>query len=315
MMRIWKSILDSISTGNGVVLLYVLESNGSSPGRKGFKMMVDSLGTMQGSVGGGIMEHKLVELSKSLLDEGRFKPFCRLQIHKSEAEKNRSGMICSGEQTIAFYYLDKDDTALIQKIIEADEYEILELTESGMRVIVNKEQKEQFRLSVLHDNDWLLTEKLRFEHTAYIFGGGHVGLAMSEMMKFLGFRVVVLDNREGLNTMAQNRFADELLVIDYEESEKCIPEGEQSYVILMSFGYKTDEVIIKRLLGKEFKYIGMMGSQHKIDILWEKLKGEGYAAEDIEKVIAPIGIPIKNDTPEEIAVSIAAQIIDVKNRD
>lgn len=313
-MHIWESILNSITDGHSAVLLYVLESNGSSPGRKGFKMMVDSSGTMEGSVGGGIMEHKLVELSKSLLDEGRFEPFCRLQIHKSEAERNRSGMICSGDQTIAFYYFGKNDTAFIQEIIHADDNELLEFTDGGLRLIKNTEQKEQFRLSVLHDNNWLLTEKLRFHHTAYIFGGGHVGLAMSEMMKYLGFRVVVLDNREGLNTMAQNQFADELLVINYEESETYIPEGEQSYVILMSFGYKTDEIIIKRLLGKEFKYIGMMGSKHKIDTLWDKLKGEGYAAEDIEKVIAPIGIPIKNDTPEEIAVSIAAQIIDVKNK-
>jgi xanthine dehydrogenase accessory factor len=314
MMNIWEAALKLLNKGKPVVLLYVLESNGSSPGRKGFKMIVDSTGVMCGSVGGGIMEHKLVELSKSLLEEGPFEPFNRLQIHTSEAEKNRSGMICSGDQTLAFYYLGAKDTVLIDKILNAAEEELLELTETGLQLVTDAGQKEQFRLSVLHENSWLLTEKLIFNNTAYIFGGGHVGLAMSEMMKFLGFRVVVLDDRKYLNTMQQNRFADELLVIDYEESEKYIPEGEQSYVILMSFGYKTDEVIIKRLLGKNYKYLGMMGSQHKIDTMWKKLLNEGYNDKDIQKVFAPIGIPIKNDTPEEIAVSIAAQIIDVKNK-
>ncbi len=98
------------------ILMVVIRSEGSSPGRMGFLMAV-SLHETMGTIGGGIMEHKLVELSKVLLQKGPFRPFIKHQIHQSSSGKNKSGMICSGNQTVGLYYLDKSYISVIEKIL------------------------------------------------------------------------------------------------------------------------------------------------------------------------------------------------------
>ena len=313
-MTFWKELLNHLESGSNVALLSVLHSEGSSPGRQGFKMFVTDEAIMHGTVGGGIMEQKLVELAKSKLDEGEFNPFIKRQIHSPDVTKDRSGMICSGEQTLAFYYLDQSHISLIRQLI-SDIAQAVIYDQNDIRLADGEKGASRYHLHSLGEDKWKLEEQLNFINTAYIFGGGHVGLAMSQTMSQIGFRVVVFDDRKGLNTLEQNRFADEIMIIDYNESDNYVEEGESSYVIIMSFGYKPDEVIIRRLLGMNFKYIGMMGSQKKIDTMWEKLREDGFSEEDLANVHAPIGLPIQSKTTDEIAISIAAQIIEIKNRD
>jgi xanthine dehydrogenase accessory factor len=88
-----------------------------------------------------------------------------------------------------------------------------------------------------------------------------VGLALSEVLSLLDFEIHILDHRENLNTMEANHFARTKQVVDFEAIDQYIPEGDDRYVIIMSFGYRTDDVIIRRLLGRKFKYIGMLGSK------------------------------------------------------
>ena len=105
---IWKLIIESLQKNIPVMLLYVLESHGSSPGRQGFFMAVNARGQMEGSVGGGIMEHKFVEMAKTGLREEDYEASVYKQIHDKAASKNQSGMICSGEQTIVLYKIHKE---------------------------------------------------------------------------------------------------------------------------------------------------------------------------------------------------------------
>src|SRR5829696_5921746 len=109
---LWKQICKDLEQNIPVILLYVLESKGSSPGRQGFFMTVNATGAMQGSIGGGIMEHKFVEMAReklqvasSELQAGQIKK----QIHDKSAAKDQSGMICSGEQTIFLYRVEEKD--------------------------------------------------------------------------------------------------------------------------------------------------------------------------------------------------------------
>ena len=96
----WKLIAQSLQQNLAVMLLYVLESNGSSPGRQGFFMAVNAAGEMEGSIGGGIMEHKFVELAKEKLKAGNQEPDFKKKIHDKSVAAEQSGMICSGDQTI-----------------------------------------------------------------------------------------------------------------------------------------------------------------------------------------------------------------------
>ena len=102
-LKIWSKILDEITQNKNLVFMCVLDSKGNSPGRQGFKMYVTSDGHLHGSIGRGILEHKLVELAKDKMSKGPFQPFVKRQIHRSDLEVDKSGMICSGEQLIAFY--------------------------------------------------------------------------------------------------------------------------------------------------------------------------------------------------------------------
>ena len=99
----WQLIEKCLQQKEEVMLLYVLESKGSSPGRQGFFMAVNSSGEISGSLGGGIMEHKFVERAKSKLKRSAVEISIHHQVHDKQAGTNQSGMICSGEQTIFFH--------------------------------------------------------------------------------------------------------------------------------------------------------------------------------------------------------------------
>src|SRR5688572_13265487 len=119
--KIWKLIKDNIDQQVPVMLLYVLESLGSSPGRQGFFMAVNGNGRMEGSIGGGIMEHKFVEMAKDKLKESSKEASIRKQLHDKSAAKNQSGMICSGEQTILLYIVQPGDATHIENIISSQQ--------------------------------------------------------------------------------------------------------------------------------------------------------------------------------------------------
>src|SRR5437867_1240210 len=117
-MEVWQLLYNSLQQSIPAMLLYVLESNGSSPGRQGFSMAVNANGAMAGSIGGGIMEHKFVEMTKERLTNNTVKlPAIKKQVHDKTAAKDQSGMICSGDQTILFYPAKQPDILQIEKII------------------------------------------------------------------------------------------------------------------------------------------------------------------------------------------------------
>ena len=97
------------------------------------------------------------------------------------------------------------------------------------------------------------------------------------------------------------------------ELSELIPSGENNYVVVMTFGYRTDDMAVRALLQKQFKYFGLLGSKKKIEKMFAEYKNEGMDEGLLDKIYSPIGLQIKSETPEEIAVSIAAEIIKVKN--
>ncbi len=313
-MQFWKTIASELKNGHNLVLLYVIESSGSSPGRQGFTMAVSSSGLLTGSIGGGIMEHKLVELCKSELLKAPFEPFIKKQIHQSDIPSNKSGMICSGEQTIAFFYLGKAQLSLVQKIMHANssKYGQLVLSNNGIQII-EANNTPNFKLEIDNNLHWQLKEQLNFSPVLYIIGGGHVSLALSKFAQETGFDVIVHDDRSRLNTMEENSFAKTVYIEDYSSINGIIPNGERTYVVIMSFGFKTDKIILKSLLKGNYNYLGMMGSQAKIDTLFKELREERIANNKLARVFAPIGLPIASKTPQEIAISILSQLIRVKN--
>lgn len=315
--RIWQLILHSLAQSIPVMMLYVLESKGSSPGRRGFFMAVNANGEMQGSIGGGIMEHKLVALAKEKLAQNAEEASIRQQVHNKAAAKNQSGMICSGEQTVFIYRLQADAKPCIQAIetcLQQYKNGLLQLSPNGL-LFSPDIPVDDYRFTYTSHNDWLYQEKLGYKHTLHIVGAGHCALALSRLMRTLDFFICLYDNRPGLTTMTENEYVHQKRILkDYGEVANWIPSGDHEYVVVMTMGYRTDDSAIRALLQKQLKYLGVLGSKKKLEKLFAGISKEGVTADWLKNIAAPIGLPINSQTPEEIAVSIAAQIIALKNQ-
>lgn len=329
-LELWQFVRDRLRQNQSVMLLVVATSTGSSPGRRGYKMAVTSDGELCGSIGGGVMEVQLVEQSRAVLSlppavaGGAFSPIVE-QVHRKDALK-ASGMICSGKQTVIFKQLNFDYLHTVETISEA--LKIRELSYLCItRTLVHVGPPEEgtpdegplyadYTFEKLMDRDFIYRERLGKKNDLYIVGGGHCALALSELMAKMDFHICIFDDRPELNTLEKNRFADEITIIGgYESVGELIREGSNVYVIVMTLGYASDEVVIRQLLGHELKYFGVLGSRAKMKTLLTALEKAGFPKEKLSRIYTPVGLPINSHTPEEIAVSIAAEIIAVKNAD
>lgn len=315
-LNLWQFILKNIEQSKPVILLLVLESKGSSPGRQGFKMVV-TRDNIIGSIGGGIMEHKFVEMAKMKLRTIGDEPLIRKQIHSKSAKMNQSGMICSGEQTIALLYLTKKYFIVIEKILNCllkNQSGLLKITPEIITFLENKEGFDYF-FEMKSECEWEYKENIGYKNHLYIIGGGHCALALSKLMSTMDFNIHLFDDRMHLNTFDQNTFTVEKQIIsDYTNLIDLIPSGNNIYTVIMTFGYKTDDIALRALIEKDFKYLGILGSQSKMEKMFEEWRKDKLPEEKLAKIFAPVGIPINSQTPDEIAISIAAEIISVKNR-
>jgi xanthine dehydrogenase accessory factor len=312
---VWQHLAASLRAGSPAMLLCVLSSTGSSPGRQGFKMSVTPDG-MAGSIGGGIMEHKFVELARARLQAAASDILIRPQVHRKEAAEDRSGMICSGEQVILVYPLKADDLVAIEVIIRAlQQHQPAALRLSAGGLAVEQAATMPGFYAYRSGPNWEYRERLGFRDLLTIVGGGHVALALSRVAAMLDFEITVLDDRAGLNTHQLNPYAHHKRTVQYDTLAGQVAEGPNHYVVIMTFGYRPDEVALRQLLRHRLRYLGLMGSAAKIKELLNSLLTSGYSAADLAHLHAPIGLPIQSRTPEEIAISVAAELIQVRNAD
>lgn len=316
-LEIWRFAAEKLSQNEPVILLVVAESAGSSPGRQGFKMLV-SRSEICGSIGGGVMEIALVELAKSQIADDESQNISKIieQVHRKNSV-NPSGMICSGRQTIVSVKLNSSYLDLIEKIIDAlekNQSKILSISNLKFEISNSNDAEKDFGFEKSGENEFIYKEKLGYKNKLFIVGGGHCALALSELMSKMDFHISLFDDRADLNTLRKNQFAHEKKIIEsYDKINDFIESGNNIFVVVMTLGYKFDEVVIRKLFDKNFKYFGVLGSKAKMKILLKTLETEGFDKERLSKIKTPIGLPINSQTPEEIAVSIAAEIVSVKN--
>nr|VFK34754.1 MAG: xanthine dehydrogenase accessory factor [Candidatus Kentron sp. MB]VFK76925.1 MAG: xanthine dehydrogenase accessory factor [Candidatus Kentron sp. MB] len=313
----WQLVHDCLHKSIPLALLIVVESHGSTPGRVGFKMAVAADGRLAGTIGGGAVEHDFINEAKAKLKGGDLAPVLRRRIHNHDSATDGSGMICGGTQTIAFYPCQKTDLAVVRRLIKALENRekgVLGLFPLGILFIPNRYNKEDYRFdpgqeNQCRENIWLYEENINRNHTIYIIGGGHVGLALSRVLATLDFYIVILDERTDADTFNNNRYANEKITVSYEEIAQHIPDGEQNHAVIMTPDHRADKLVLRELLPKKLHYLGMMGSSRKVREVFDQLREEGVSPEKLQGIHAPIGLPIKSHTPAEIAISIAAEII------
>ncbi|MFV0388919.1 MAG: XdhC family protein [Pyrinomonadaceae bacterium] len=319
-IEIWKFAAERARVGMKTAVLIVAESSGSSPGRAGFKMAVSD-DRLLGSIGGGVMEVKLVQEARNAIFTSTQKPqHSKLleQVHRKNVP-NSSGMICSGSQSVISLVLAQQHLEPLDRLIHALERNTpckLKISEDAFEISDTSDgnYNKEICLSKKGVKSFLYEETLGFKNRLCIVGGGHCALALSELATKLGFYVLLFDDRKDLNTFERNTFVDEKKIIEsYEKIGDYVESGANVYVVVMTLGYKFDEIVIRQLFEKEFRYFGVLGSRAKMKAMLKKLEDSGFNKNRLGRIRTPIGININSRTPEEIAVSIAAELIAEKN--
>ncbi len=316
-IELWKFIEEKLNSDLEVILMVVAESSKSSPGRAGFKMAISGDNKLAGTVGGGIMEHRLLEECKRYFESGKKINLVKKLYHNKTSPGEKSGLICGGTETIILKSLQEKDKTSISKIIKHyDNLEsgTLKIDQSG--ILFNESNTHQSKISFdfRSDNEWSYQETSGQPYTVYVIGGGHVGLAVSKVMSTQDFFIITIDPRKDVFTMVNNTYANKKLFIPYDEVGKHIIEGDRSFAVIVTSEHDTDLAALKSVINKKLKYIGLMGSKAKIKSIFSKVIEQGVDPELLKKVHTPVGIEIEAESPEEIGISVAAEIIKVKNQ-
>ncbi len=316
---VWKACLDWLNHDLDPKIILIAAISGSSPGKPGFKMVVNKRKEFQGTVGGAIMEANFIRGYENL----PIAPSVRKLVHNPKAPPDKkSGLNCAGTQHTLFYKLKEEDIPLLENLLalySKESYGILTIDPNGIKLeecqlsegkVMELVHSPKFEIS---SENWRYQEVVGLPHTIYIFGGGHTGIALSRIMKSLHFKVIVIDDRPDLEMHLSNPYADEVIVADFYEYASKLPENPRTYAVACTYSKLNDTKVVKGALRKNIPFLGLMGSKAKISMIWKDLLSFGFSEEELKRVIAPVGLPINDETVEEIAISIAAQIIQTKN--
>ena len=332
MREVLSAMRRVLSGGQDCVLCRVIASEGSAPRGAGACMLVTGGGDTVGTVGGGAVEYRCAALSAQLCREKR----SRFQSYRlSAGEIADIGMVCGGSVELFFQYLDPADSALPLLAEQA-----LSLLDSGREawLVTAVDGENRWRwglwdksgplagladlpreavLQVLDSRPRLVrgditlySEPLSPPGTVYLFGGGHVGRALVPILAMADFRVVVCDQRPDAASRGALPQAAEAYCLPYADAFAQLPPvTEQDYVVVMTPGHEADFDVLRQALATPAGYIGCIGSRRKAAAVREKLLAAGFSPTEIQRIWSPIGLPIGGDTPGEIAVSVAAQLI------
>ena len=317
MTSFWFKLLYQLNHNHKVFFALVASHTSASPGTTGAKMFISAdTGEINGTIGGGIMEHKLIERAKEILQQKQeFKPEIQTLYHRTSASGEKSGMICSGSQTNLYYLCqpskDKKAIAKIVSVIERDIPASLLIDPSGISVQEKTVDLAQPKISLTQESgEWKYEEQLLNRQRIAIFGGGHCSLALSRVMSQLDYHVQVFDTRNEVSTLTQNTYARSIKIIDnYQGAGALIPFPQLTCVVVMTTDFVSDINALLGVISLSFPFIGVMGSSAKIATIFQQLQQAGISDTLLSRLYAPVGLPINSHTPEEIAIAIAAQIL------
>lgn len=299
-MNIWSHILSKANGKQKLVLIVIIENKGSSPGKKGFKMVVSEDGSLEGSVGGGVKEQEIVEFARDMIQSSE------QEIILKNEDNNTLALIPITSGIIK-------EIELLDKSLSEQKTGILIFSNSGMKFEKDQHQDTKYISNIETADKWKFLELTGNSDKLYIFGAGHVSLALCQACSLIDFEIHLFDNRPGLSTFISNTFANTKQIIDYNSIDSLVTEGKNSYAIIMSHTHEEDEILLGQLSKKDLNYLGMLGSRKKVAKLQANLLAKGHQDNSFDKLHAPIGIDISSQTPMEIAVSIVAELIQVKN--
>lgn len=317
MKALTECLIAALENGERAVLCTILASSGSSPRGAGARMAVFADGSTVGTVGGGKVELLAAQEALEVLRgaKTRVRAFCL-----APEQVASIGMICGGNVTIYYQLLTAQELPKLHKMLaalntDANSWLYLKIADGTVEefeILGEEAAKEKPDLftsrAVLQKGEPLIyAEPLMLAGRVYVFGGGHVGRALVPVLASVGFRVTLYDNRPELADKAHFPQAEEIVCGPYDAI--TVTPTENDYVVIMTPGHQGDFALLSQVLRRKTRYVGCIGSRHKIARTQQLLREAGITEEAIASVHSPIGLPILAETPAEIAVSIAAEMI------
>lgn len=331
-----KDLFRYLCEGKEMVLVTVVAASGATPRGAGAKMLVTEKGRIWGTIGGGAVEYRALQMADKVLKE---KSAAVHQFTLNKDDIQNLGMVCGGEVQVFFQYIAENDGQMMELAkIALDAYK------KNEELWILSDMKKDGKLSLYHkktgfigseDLEWMrpylsrkpklvkeneneiYIEQICFASRVYVFGGGHVAQELVPVLTHVGFRCVVMDDREEFANRELFPRAERVMIIDFERISDFVEIGENDYVCVMTRGHAYDTRVQAQILKTPACYIGVIGSVSKKAAVFGKLYEMGYTVEDTDRIITPIGLEIQAETPAEIAISIAGQMImhrAVKNR-
>ncbi len=334
MRELFRILGETLRRGEDAVLVSVVASSGSTPRGSGARMLITSRGRVRGTIGGGAVEYRSQQMAAKVLeDKCSFVENFRL----NSGDVANLGMICGGAVDVYFRYVSAGDESVLaltdaieDMFVRGEQcWLICELTaHSGGKMAVYGKKSglvgADIPTEVLSDmpsrpcqkehlGSFYYTEELLKPGKVFIFGGGHVAQELVPALARVGFRCTVIEDRPDFAKRELFEGVEDVRLMPMTELPLLCEEiGENDYVCVMTRGHKDDFEVQRHVLATPARYIGVIGSPAKKKTVFDKLRAFGYTDADFHRITAPIGLDIGGETPAEIAVSIAAQLIMVR---
>jgi xanthine dehydrogenase accessory factor len=329
-VNIYEVICKYLAEGKTGMLATVVRRTGSAPRDVGAKMFVGEDGKSFGTVGGGRLESEAYNEALRIMGHGWAKTFEINMDGRNVADKD---MLCGGNVQVFLEPVAARHSDVYRQIVEC--------MKKGKRgVVVTKVGPDFFAKSLVSDIDVIgdqvdgaiiqrcrsllhekrpvlfqgvLLDPLKMIHPLYVFGAGHVAQFVSQIARIADFDVTVIDDRPEFANEERFPEANALVVDGFPEAVRRLDFTGQEYVVILTRNHESDAQVLEEVVKRPFKYAGMIGSKRKVNVIFEHLKEKGVNETVITRVHAPIGIPINGETPQEIGISIVAQLVSIKN--
>ena len=323
MKKMLNLIKSRLTSGEDLVLVTVIASSGATPRGAGARMLVGKEGRICGTIGGGAVEYRSEQIAARVLAE---KTSLGHVFTLTKDDVQSLGMICGGACNVFFHYLPAGDEHTIALCGEAEAqfrmgsalWLLTSVGENGRMGLYAPDLgywgidvSEPLPLSRHPERIGdLFAEQINTPGRVYVFGGGHVAQELVPVLSHVGFRCVVMDDRTEFAKPELFPGAEAVICGDLGRIGDYMTIGGEDYVCVMTRGHSHDTVVQAQVLRFRPSYCGVIGSALKAAGVRKRLKEEyGLRDEELDRVTTPIGLPIKGETPAEIAISIAAQMI------
>jgi len=318
MRTIFETLLSLLENGSDAVLATVVSAQNSTPRGAGSQLLAGPGGLAAGTIGGGPGEAQALDIAAKLLKERRSAVWtCELR-HGGELDS-----VCGGEQTVLLQFIPHESGVwkeLARKTVERLESHLdgrLILCQGEDPAMVDQEGKSLLGqaptgIPLEGSCTWdgkRLSLPLPVGERVVIFGGGHCALALAPVLRSVGFRVAVFDDRPEFASSSRFPEAETVVCHPYTNISAGLELTPEDCAVVMTSGHSHDFEVEEQLLRRPLAYVGVMGSRTKTAYVNRRLREAGISEEAIRRVHTPIGTAIKAVTPEEIAISVTGELI------